>query len=180
MNLKQTMICNFILFAVILVFAVILRLTVPDNFIYKIRYDDKCTGVSICRFNIVIKETVKSPTYLYIHFTDFFVNHRKVQKSVSMKQLAGQGDADVDRFCADMKTNADAGATFSFKNTKLDSKANMNPCGILASLFPRDNFQINKVNSSLAAGLVDSRYIETEGFNWDGYADKKYKAPSDG
>ena len=84
-----------------------------------------------------------------------------------------------------MVTNEDGGRENSWDNTPLDSDAILNPCGILPSLMPTDNFLLSKkdpATSNLSnSTTTNNEYLQinTDDYNWSGYKGNKIKASSD-
>ena len=83
MNLRQSIICNFIVVILLGLLGIALRSSIVDKLEYRIRYDDKCVGQSTCKFDFVIREKATAPVYLYLHFKNFFINHRNIAGSFS-------------------------------------------------------------------------------------------------
>lgn len=118
---------------------VIIRTGTSDTDWFEIRFDDKCGDSTTCNFPLYVKNKIKGPIYLYLHFEDFFVQHRNSIKSVSQKQLSGVNldYKSVKTACLGAVTNEEAAKDFSISGKRLDPKGVANPCGILASLFPK-------------------------------------------
>jgi LEM3 (ligand-effect modulator 3) family / CDC50 family len=139
---KCTIYCNFVLVALLMIIGVIIRGTANSAQEYQVRFDDKCTAGTNCVFNLLIRDKMTGPIYVYLHFNNFFLNHRKVMKSLNKQQLMGN-DVDLETLsttCAGMSQNSD----YPFANTSLTAmgkpyvhSAALNPCGIYASLFPQ-------------------------------------------
>lgn len=57
--------------------------------------------------NFFITQKTKGPFYIYIHFKDFYVNHRKVLLSVDYDQLSGKilDEDDSKTNCEDYNKN---------------------------------------------------------------------------
>jgi hypothetical protein len=122
---------------------------------------------------------MKGPVYLYIHFKDFFVNHRNVVRSVSKKQLNGQDIADnsdeLSR-CSKIQLNKENDAvTTSISGSTLVGDDAMSPCGIYPSLIPRDTFTLTLKDSSSDPSSLTAQPSDTNiaissdsGLVWDG------------
>lgn|SRR3990167_817680 len=139
---KCTIYCNFVLVAILLIIGVIIRGTANSAQEYQVRFDDKCKSGTDCIFNLRIREKMKGPIYLYLHFNNLFINHRKVMKSLSKKQLMGE-DLDtsaISSTCEGRVKNSDfpfAKNAISALGKGYDENAALNPCGIYATLFPQ-------------------------------------------
>lgn len=139
---RCTIYCNFVLVALLLIIGVIIRGTANSAQEYQVRFDDKCKSGTNCVFNLLIREKMTSPIYVYLHFNNLFINHRKVMKSLNKKQLMGE-DVDIDTLkttCEGKVRNsefADAKTALQSKGLAYDADAALNPCGIYATLFPQ-------------------------------------------
>jgi len=74
-------------------------------------------------------------------------------------------------FCEGMKTNAQGGRTISYGGTALDSTHSLNPCGLLAHLYPMDIFTLTYDNSTVIP-------LQTTDLSLDGLKGNKFKAPT--
>lgn len=141
---RCTIYCNFVLVILLLIIGVIIRGTANNAQEYQVRFDDKCKSGTNCVFNLLIREKMTGPIYIYLHFNNMFINHRKVMKSLSKKQLMGE-DIDTDTLkttCEGKVKNSDfanAKTAFQAKGQAYDSEATLNPCGIYATMFPTGN-----------------------------------------
>ena len=141
---KCTIYCNFVLVALLLVIGVIIRGTANNAQEYQVRFDDKCKSGTNCVFNLLIREKMTGPIYIYLHFNNLFINHRKVMKSLNKKQLMGE-EIDIDTLkttCEGRVKNSDfanAKTALQGKGLAYDADAALNPCGIYATLFPTGN-----------------------------------------
>lgn len=118
---------------------IIIKMGTSDTDYFEIRFDDKCGDSASCSFPFYVKNKMKGSIYVYLHFQDFFVQHRNSLKSVSQSQLAGQNLdlSSVTSLCSGAVTNEDTLRDYSITGKRLDPKGVANPCGILASLFPK-------------------------------------------
>lgn len=174
LDLKFTIWCNFVLMALFVVLGIVIREGTTDTKSFQIRFDDKCGDSQTCEFPFFVKSRMKGPIYVYLHFKNFFVQHRRALKSVDHDQLKGerQSVADVKNSCEGMVTNEDFAQDFSVTGNKLDPKAALSPCGLYASLFPRDRFTLEKKNADLSYSKVA---ISSTGISWEDHRKNKFK-----
>ena len=174
LDLKYTIWCNFLLMVLFIVLGVVIREGTTDTKSFQIRFDDKCGDSQTCEFPFFVKSRMKGPIYVYLHFKNFYVQHRKSLKSVDYDQLKGerQSAADVKTSCEGMVTNEDFVQDFSITGNKLDPKAALSPCGLYASLFPRDRFTLEKKNTGDTYSKVD---ITANGISWEDHRTTKFK-----
>src|SRR3990167_4963526 len=76
--------------AIFVVLGLLIRAAGTDITTFTIRLDDKCGDSATCSFPLFVKSKIKGPIYVYLHFKDFYVQHRAGLKSVSHSQLAGE------------------------------------------------------------------------------------------
>ena len=86
---KCTIACNFVMIVAFVVIGLLIRSSTSDIETFTIRFDDKCGDAPVCQFPFFVKKTIKGPIYVYLHFKDFYVQHRASLKSVSHEQLSG-------------------------------------------------------------------------------------------
>lgn len=152
----------------------------------EVRYDSACYNQDTCGVLFNVHEKIPGPVYLYIHYKDFFANHRNVANSVSKKQLSGtdiQTDSDELSNCSDIQKNKDnPSVTKSISGDTLVDDEAISPCGIFASLIPKDGFTLTLKDSSsdpssLTAQSADTNIVITtdKGLVWDGLKGNKYK-----
>lgn len=169
----------------------IIRAGTSDTDSFDIRFDDKCGDSSTCSFPFYVKNKMEGPIYVYLHFKDFFVQHRNSIKSVSQNQLSGEivGYDAASTACIAAVRNEDTLRDYSITGKRLDPKAVANPCGILASLFPKgitrthiDDFILSKrvINNATQVESYENVPIKIEGISWAGYKEKKFKMLNNG
>jgi len=86
------------------------------------RYDDICSGISLCNFNISVSSPMGSPIYVYYQLTDFYQNQRDYVSSRSNPQLHGS-------------PGTTSGCTFIITNS---NGSTIVPCGLVANSFFND------------------------------------------
>lgn len=141
---------------------------------FNIRFDDKCGDSQTCEFPFFVKKKIEGPIYVYLHFKDFYIQHRKSLKSLDQDQLAGeyQSVSDVKNTCSGMVTNEDFAQDYSVTGAKLNPQSTLSPCGIYASLFPQDRFNMDRKNSN---DTYSSIPISNTNIAWQSLKENKYK-----
>lgn len=89
-NNLQALICNLGLGLVLILIAINFFLMSSTNKKVELRYDDKCAKGAICDLSLEFPEDLDGPLYVYFHFKNFFMNHRKVIFGYDMSQLTGK------------------------------------------------------------------------------------------
>lgn len=173
------------------IMGVVIRAGTSDSNTFDIRFDDKCGDSATCSFPFYVKSKIEGPIFVYLHFQNFFVQHRNSLKSVSQSQLAGNNlnYESVKSACLNAITNEESLRDYSITGKRLDPKAVANPCGILASLFPKgshrstlDDFKLFKrsINATTNTETFDSVTIRTEGLSWKAHKEKKFHMLNNG
>ena len=124
----------------LIIIGIIIKASANDNTEFRIRFDDKCkSSTSSCDFDIVVREDVTGPFYLYVHFTNFHINHRQVMRSFSVNQMRGLPSTYEEnaKVCGNKLRNKDLNfSKYKFTNETADPEGLLTPCGILPSLIP--------------------------------------------
>lgn len=160
--------------AIFVVLGLLIRAAGTDITTFTIRLDDKCGDSATCSFPLFVKSKIKGPIYVYLHFKDFYVQHRAGLKSVSHSQLAGEdlslSDAQSD--CPGAVLNKDIIKSTSVSGKTLDPEAVASPCGLYASLFPKDDFSLKKKVTNASGQIEIDIPITTSGIAWENQKDK--------
>ena len=164
------------------VLGVVIRAGTSDTDGFMIRLDDKCGDSQTCSFPFFVKSTIKGPIYVYLHFKDFYIQHRKSLKSVSYDQLTGDNlkVSELADTCAGMLVNEDNQQDFSITGNRMDPQGPLNPCGIYASLFPRDDFKLSKRVSVAGVDSYTPITISSTDIAWKSHRDNMFKKQEDG
>jgi hypothetical protein len=88
-NLKCFCVSIFVLAIYFLIISILLTLFARKDFLYRIRFDDKCNSLNECDFVWKLDKNLEPPIYILFGFKDFYVNHRSIALSVNEKQLLG-------------------------------------------------------------------------------------------
>lgn len=123
----------------LLLFAIgiLIRATCNNNKELSFRVDDKCVDGVQCYINFTIKEEIKGPVYIYMHYTNYFLNHRRVMRSFNKDQMRGviPTQTSIDNTCANMQWNKDSARTTGLTMNVLGADDPLYPCGILPNLY---------------------------------------------
>lgn len=160
-DMRATIWCNFIFMLVLFALGIVIRMGTSNTDSFTLRFDDKCGDSESCSFPFIVKRKIKGPIFMYLHFKNFYVQHRMSLKSMSHSQLKGNNKSpkELEKYCKGMKINEDFKRDFSFKGDRLDPRAPLNPCGIYATLFPEDDFLLEK---KLKDGTFSKVAIQTQ------------------
>lgn len=176
------------LVAVLVIIGIIIKATANDSTEFRIRFDDKCKNLASCDFSIYVRENVPGPVYVYIHFENFFLNHRRVMRSVSKDQLRGLKveDSKIETACSGKTKNKDIGVTsYTFNPTAaVNADGPLNPCGIYASLYPKGRLRMTidilKISTLDDNGAVTGDLVlDTTNINYKNLRGNKYKITDD-
>ena len=88
-NLRCFCISIFVLALYFLIVSILLIVFSRDDYLYSVRFDDKCLNLQDCDFNWNLDKDLQPPIYLLFGFKNFFVNHRSVALSTYEPQLIG-------------------------------------------------------------------------------------------
>lgn len=91
-NLRCFCISIFVLAIYFLVISVVLTFYARSDFLYSVRYDDKCVSLSECEFIWNLDKDLEAPVFILFGFEDFYVNHRSIALSVNEEQLVGESN----------------------------------------------------------------------------------------
>lgn len=163
----------------LIIIGVIIRASGNSSTEFRIRFDDKCKStLTTCDFDIIVREDAEGPFYIYVHFSNFHINHRQVMRSFNAKQLSGQAVSfdDIDNTCGNKLRNKDLNISAYRFNTgaSVDPEAMLAPCGILPSLIPMgtrgspdqitfDQYGENNAVSDMAITTKDMNYPNLKG-----------------
>lgn len=89
-NLRCFCISIFILALYFLIMAIVLTLYGGFDYLYSLRFDDKCEDLRECEFIWNLDTDLEAPVFILFGFEDFYVNHRSIALSVDEEQLIGQ------------------------------------------------------------------------------------------
>lgn len=135
---------------VLVVLGIIIRATANGSKEWRIRFDDKCKSNQLCTFDLFVQEDAPGPFYVYFHFNNFHVNHRKVLRSFSSSQLKGDSVpfSTLETSCSPMIRNKDPNVTsyFNNPNATVDPEGTLNPCGLMPTLMPAGTFASRRQN----------------------------------
>ena len=150
---------------------------------FTVRIDDKCGDSQNCQFPFFVKSDIQGPVYVYLYFKDFYVQHRRSLKSVSYTQLSGtyQSPSDLSSSCTGEVTNSDYSSIYSITGSKLNPADSLTPCGVLATLFPKDDFTLSQrvTNSNGTYSYVNVPISTTE-IAWPGMSGKAFNNINNG
>lgn len=129
----------------LIIIGVIIRASGNSSTEFRIRFDDKCkSSTASCDFDIVVREDTEGPFYVYVHFTNFHINHRQVMRSFSSDQMRGLSASYdlISKTCGTKLRNKDLNiSTYKFATTTpVNTEELLTPCGILPSLIPTGMF----------------------------------------
>ena len=102
-----------------------------------------CKEDKNCTRNIIIKEDISKPVYVYYQLDGFFQNSRRYVKSKEVAQLTGDKPYSKEN-CDPVETNEEMG--FSNETKSMNNETYLNPsdiaipCGLMAKTFFNDNF----------------------------------------
>ena len=108
----------------------------------EIDYTD-CEPNTSCNKEIILKDNIEQPIFIYYQLDGFFQNSRRYLKSKEIDQLTGD-DANIHDNCDPAETNEEMG--FSIGKKAIDGKTDliMNniaiPCGLIAKTYFNDKF----------------------------------------
>ena len=119
------------------VIGILIRATCNGNKELEFRIDDRCTDGVMCHIEFTIKEEIKGPVYVYLHYTNFFLNHRRVMRSFNKDQMKGAipTQTSIDNTCLNMQWNKDSGHIQGIAGNALVPEDPLYPCGILPNLY---------------------------------------------
>lgn len=123
------------------------KLLSNSNSVYesKITYDDGGSSSNCyidnnnegktCKVEFTLDSDVDGPLYVYYQISNFFQNHRRYYKSLSIPQLMGENlaEGDVELNCNPLYMNA---------------SLLLNPCGLIANSFFNDVFSVDSAAST--------------------------------
>lgn len=159
---------TFLIFGVIfLTLGIVLIEFTKDIKEVKVRYENKCSGMTNCALTFTVDEKMEGTVYVYYQLDNFYQNHRRYVKSVSYTQLGGSTPSvsELDD-CDPIITNGDLGFANSYGGTALVSSEPANPCGLIARSFFNDTYSIT--------GLT----INESDIAWDSDVEYKFDKPS--
>ena len=102
-----------------------------------------CKEDKNCTRNIIIKEDISKPVYVYYQLDGFFQNSRRYVKSKEVAQLTGDKPYSKEN-CDPVETNEEMG--FSNETKSMNNETYLNPsdiaipCGLMAKTFFNDYF----------------------------------------
>lgn len=129
------------------------------------------TYKEVCDVDFVVPETMDAPVFFYYELVNFYQNHRRFIKSLSLSQLTGKvlNTSELDFDCAPIVTVKDLGINTTFgKNVTLSPEDPANPCG----LYPRSFFN----DSYILINSTHEIHINETGIAWPSDY-QKYKSP---
>ena len=92
-NLRCFCISIFVLAIYFLIISILLTFFARKDYLYSIRFDDKCLSLSECELIWKLDHDLEAPVFVLFGFEDFYVNHRSVALSVFEEQLIGESQA---------------------------------------------------------------------------------------
>lgn len=114
-------------------------------------YSSEITEYEYCldKTNIInINSTIKPPVNIYLKYSDYYQNYRTYSKSLSIPQLQGNSDSNLNTDCTpivklkDLEYNS---TFFNYQHTLiLNNTLNANPCGLIAASFIDYNITIQQ------------------------------------
>ena len=138
-----SIIITFSFFGVAFIFLGIILLIYSKKIKFEeVDYTD-CGVSKNCTKNIIIKEDISGPIYVYYQLDGFFQNSRRYIKSKEIEQLTGDKPY-ANENCDPVETNEEMG--FSNGKISMDGKTNLTqsdiaiPCGLMAKTFFNDDF----------------------------------------
>ena len=103
-NLRCFCITIFLLAIYFLVISVLLTVFARGDYLYSVRFDDKCEDLKECTFLWNLEQDLEGPVYLLFGFNNFFVNHRSIALSTFEPQMIGKevgSDYQLKEFCGE-------------------------------------------------------------------------------
>lgn len=127
--------------------------------------------VNQCKIQFTLFEKFPAPIMVYYELDNFYQNHRKFIKSVSIEQLAGQVfNTSSLSDCDPITSVADLGINKTFGGYYLPQSAPANPCGLYARAFFNDTYSLSSIN--------DGRIIINEtNIAWPTDKEFRFKSP---
>jgi hypothetical protein len=119
-NLRCFCISIFVLALYFLVMAIVLTFYGGFDYLYSIRFDDKCASLNECEFVWNLDRQLEAPVFLLFGFEDFYVNHRSIALSIDEAQLIGEEFGDEDN----LKDTCGKNALFNEDLVKLGHAVN--------------------------------------------------------
>lgn len=171
--------------ALVLIISLIIKFSAAQPDRIDVRFDSACFNQDTCGVLFNVHEDMPGPVYLYIHYKNFYVNHRNVVQSISSTQLTGtdiNDDSQKKESCDPFKLNSDVSTiTTSYQGTTLVNDEVLSPCGIYPVLVPRDTFTLTLKGSSSDSSALTAQPADTnivissdKDLVWDGLKGVKY------
>ena len=137
-----SIIITFSFFGVVFIFLGIILLIYSKKIkSEEVDYTD-CEVGENCTRNIIIKEDISKPVYVYYQLDGFFQNSRRYVKSKEVAQLTGDKPYSNEN-CDPVETNEEMGFSNekkSINNESLNPGDIAIPCGLMAKTFFNDDF----------------------------------------
>ena len=125
-----------------------------------------------CQLTFTLFETFEAPVMFYYELNNFYQNHRRYMKSMSISQLSGDvlNTTDTSFDCDPIVTVKDLGINKTFGGFYLSDKDPANPCGLYPKSFFNDTYSLkNEENKNL--------FINETNIAWNSDRSFKFKSP---
>lgn len=151
---------------------IFIKINNNNNFEYKFVYDSyKKNNIdkniinnlnsNIISIEILIKNNIKAPLYVYYELNNFYQNHKRYVNSYSINQLKGD----------DLNYNQLKDDCYPLTRLNNENPVLLNPCGLIANSFFND--VINLVSSP-----INGIYMDENGISLDSDNENKFSQPN--
>ena len=176
-TITSTTIIFFCFGAVFIVLGIIILIFSNKIEEISLRYDEKCTGETICTIKLKVEKNMEKNIMVYYQLDGFYQNHRRYVKSKSDDQLNGKDisfEAMKDsQDCDPVITNKEMGKTQSITGATLAENDVAIPCGLIAKSFFDDKFHDWKVFNDF--GESSPLNVDETNIAWKADKELKYK-----
>ena len=176
-TITSTTIIFFCFGAVFIVLGIIILIFSNKIEEISLRYDEKCTGETICTIKLKVEKNMEKNIMVYYQLDGFYQNHRRYVKSKSDDQLNGKDisfEAMKDsQDCDPVITNKEMGKTQSITGATLAENDVAIPCGLIAKSFFDDKFHDWKIIDSF--GDISNLKVDETNIAWKADKELKYK-----
>ena len=176
-TITSTTIIFFCFGAVFIVLGIIILIFSNKIEEISLRYDEKCTGETICTIKLKVEKNMEKNIMVYYQLDGFYQNHRRYVKSKSDDQLNGK-DISLEAMkdsqdCDPVITNKEMGKTQSITGATLAENDVAIPCGLIAKSFFNDKFHDWKVFNDF--GESSPLNVDETNIAWKADKELKYK-----
>lgn len=134
----------------------------------ELEYTDCSLNINPCVKNIIVKENIDKPVFVYYQLDGFYQNARRYLSSKNVDQLRGKSDKVDD--CKPVTKNRDLGYEFAIDGQSLAPEDNAIPCGLMAKTFFNDTYKFNVNDEAIYVNETDISFDKDR----DIYKENKY------